>query len=185
MENKVKIHNREIQYNIDYRNVKYSRLEFKTGNLILILPKNYKKEKELIEKHKKWIYKKAEIISNALKKSKSKKLVNRSKEEFRNFVKSTAKKFLKELNLQVNKIYFRKMNSKWASCSSEKNLTLNTLLSFLPNKLIEYVIYHEILHLKERKHNKLFWKIISEKFKDYENKEKELFVYWFLIQNSF
>ncbi len=37
-------------------------------------------------------------------------------------------------------------------------------------------------HLIERKHNEKFWKIVSNKFKNYEENEKELFEYWFLIQ---
>lgn len=47
---------------------------------------------------------------------------------------------------------------------------------------INYVLYHEIIHLKERKHNDRFWKMIINQFNDYVQKEKELFVYWFLLQ---
>ena len=73
------------------------------------------------------------------------------------------------------------MKTKWASCSKKRNLTINTLMKFLPDYLIEYIIFHEIAHLKERKHNENFWKIVSRKFKNYEEMEKELFIYWFLI----
>ncbi|MBU4373581.1 MAG: DUF45 domain-containing protein, partial [Euryarchaeota archaeon] len=45
-----------------------------------------------------------------------------------------------------------------------------------------YVIFHEMVHLIERKHNEHFWNIISNKFENYSEKEKELFEYWFLIQ---
>ena len=76
------------------------------------------------------------------------------------------------------------MKSKWASCSIKKNLTFNTLLRYLPNFLIKYVVFHEITHLKEKKHNERFWKIIKKEFKDYQKKEKELLIYWFLIQKN-
>ncbi|MBU4075475.1 MAG: M48 family metallopeptidase, partial [Euryarchaeota archaeon] len=76
------------------------------------------------------------------------------------------------------------IKSKWGSCSPNKNLTINTLLKYLPENLIEYVIFHEMVHLIERKHNKLFWKFIAIKFDNYEEKEKELFEYWFLIQKK-
>jgi len=39
-----------------------------------------------------------------------------------------------------------------------------------------------MIHLIERKHNGHFWKIIAAEFDNYEEKEKELFEYWFLIQ---
>ncbi|MBU3965756.1 MAG: M48 family metallopeptidase [Euryarchaeota archaeon] len=74
------------------------------------------------------------------------------------------------------------MKSKWGSCSPKKNLTINTLLKYLPEEIIEYVIFHEMAHLIERKHNEKFWKIISNKFQNYEENEKELFEYWFLIR---
>jgi len=76
------------------------------------------------------------------------------------------------------------MNSKWASCSSSKNLMVNSLLQHLPKSLIEYVIYHETLHLIERKHNEHFCKLMSKKYKDHQRKEKELFLYWFLVQEN-
>ena len=76
------------------------------------------------------------------------------------------------------------MKSKWGSCSPDKNLMINTLLKYLPRDLIEYVIYHEMIHLIERKHNGHFWKIIASKFDNYGEKEKELFEYWFLIHRQ-
>jgi len=51
----------------------------------------------------------------------------------------------------------------------------------LPVKLIEYVIFHEIAHLIVKKHNEVFWRIVSQRFKNYKKIEKELFSFWFLI----
>jgi len=61
MENQTKIYDLEIDYETDYREIKHPRLEFKTGRLFLVLPKNYKEEHNLIEKHKEWIQCKKEI----------------------------------------------------------------------------------------------------------------------------
>ena len=49
MEKRIKISNQEIGYQTSYRDVKYPRLEFKTGSLILILPRNSKNEEEIIK----------------------------------------------------------------------------------------------------------------------------------------
>jgi predicted metal-dependent hydrolase len=65
---------------------------------------------------------------------------------------------------------------------TNKNLTINTLLKHLSNKLIEYVILREMTHSQERKHNERFWKIISKKIKEHQKREKDLLVYWFLVQ---
>lgn len=171
-------------YEVVHRDIKYPRLEFKTGKLILILPRNYKDYEIFIEKHEKWIGKKKNFIETALIESESKKLIERSLIEFKSLIYTLTRSISKELELKINNIYFRKMKTKWGSCSSKKNLTINTLLRYLPENLIEYVIFHEIIHLIEKKHNEQFWKIISQKFKDYPKMEKELFVYWFLLQTK-
>lgn len=171
-----------IEYETVYRDVKYPRLEFKTGELLLILPKNYRNHGELIEKHKNWILERYSFIEDALRESENKKLLERTEEAFRDLVYSFVEDISRELKLNINKVYFRRMKSKWGSCSSKRNLTVNTLLKYLPENLIKYVIFHEIVHLIERKHNEQFWKIISQRFNDYPQKERDLLVYWFLIQ---
>lgn len=186
MAEKAKIQELDVEYKIAYRNIKYPRLEFKTGNLLLILPKNYKNEKELIKKHRQWLYNKKFIIKTALKTAKNKELnLDRTHEELKHLIHSVAKNLTEEFNFEINDIYFRKMKTKWGSYSSKRNLTINTLLKYLPRKLIEYVIFHEMTHSLEMKHNDRFWKIISRKFNDYQTRERDLLVYWFLIQKMF
>lgn len=169
-------------YVVKYRNIKYPRLEFKTGKLELILPLG-ESPKDLIEKHKDWIIKKKNFIKECLKTSNNKKLVKRTEKEFREIVNNYAKEISEELGVNMNRIFFRKMRTKWASCSSKRNLTVNTLMKYLPKKLIEYIIYHELTHLIEKRHNERFWKLISKRFKNYKTLEISLFPYWFLINS--
>ncbi|MBI4980194.1 M48 family metallopeptidase [Candidatus Woesearchaeota archaeon] len=184
MHKKINIYDLEVEYDVDYRDIRYPRLEFRTGNLLLVLPKNTKDHKEVIDKHKNWIYRKNSEIISSLKESKDKKLVmDRTAEEFKEIVKNKVNLFLLECDLNINGVNFRNMSSKWASCSSQKNLTINTLLKYLPDRLIDYVVYHEVMHLKERKHNEKFWGIVNKKFCDHQKIEKELFLYWFLVQD--
>lgn len=175
-----------LEYNIDYRNVKHPRLEFKTGTLLLILPKSYKSEKEVLEKYRKWIGKKELIIRTALQEANARSLnQDRTDKELRNLVHTLAQNFQKELDTHIAKIYFRKMKTKWASHSQNNNLTINTLLKYLPQPQIEYVIYHELIHAKQgKKHDKNFWNLINRKFKNYQTLENDLLTYWFLIQQN-
>ncbi|MFA5176378.1 MAG: M48 family metallopeptidase [Candidatus Nanoarchaeia archaeon] len=183
MKKEVKIFNSSIQYCIDYRSVKYPRLEFRTGMLNIILPYDYENEHNLLNIHKNWIIKKQRAINFALNKSKDKQLINRNLNNLKKIVLDYYNK--NSNNFKAKKIQFRHMKSKWGSCSSDKVLTFNSLLRFLPLNLIQYVVYHEMLHLKEKKHNKTFWNIISKKFTNYPLKEKDLFIYWFLIQKNY
>lgn len=183
MENQVRISDSTIKYEIVHRNIKYPRLEFKNGKLLLVLPKDHTDFGDIIEKHKGWIFKRNSDIAAALEKAQKRKLdLKRTDEELKELISSIVEDISSDLKININDIYFRRMKSKWGSCSPDKNLTINKLLKYLPRDLIEYVIFHEMIHLIERKHNGHFWKIIASKFDNYEEKEKELFEYWFLIQ---
>lgn len=169
-----------------YRNIKYPRLEFKTGNLQLILPKHYEKEKQLVEKHSKWINNKQQAIQKALNQAKTKQLnQTRTITELKALVNHLAQQHQTELNTTINKTFYRKMKTKWASISQNRNLTINTLTRRLPENLIAYITYHELTHAKHgRKHNAHFGHMICRKFPEHQMHEEHLLTYWFLIQKT-
>jgi hypothetical protein len=121
------------------------------------------------------------FVEKCLNHASDKRLVERTEEEFRNLIQSLVGKALVEMAGRLDHIYFRVMKTKWASCSAKRNLTINTAMRYLPDYLIRYVIFHEIAHLKEKRHNGQFWKIVSKRFDDYQELEKDLFVYWFKV----
>jgi hypothetical protein len=174
------------EYTIIYRNIKHPRLEYKTGTLTLILPKTHKNPQQILQKYQKWIQRKQQTINQALKEAKNKTLItNRTEKQLKQLVNTLVENYQKQLNTTINKILYRKMKTKWASHSKNGNLTVNTLLKYLPKNIIAYIIYHEITHAIERKHNEKFWRIITKKFPDYKTKEKNLLTYWFLIQKQY
>ena len=170
----------KTDYKVSYRNVKYPRLEFKTGILHLILPPGVN-PKKLLRKHHNWIDKKRNFINKCLKNSARKQLIKRSEIEFNQNVYKLSNSYSKNLRVEINCIYFRVMKSKWASLSSKRNLTVNKLMRYLPLNLIKYIVFHETAHLIEMKHNEKYWEIISKEFKNYIDLERELFTYWFII----
>lgn len=173
-------------YIVNRRNIKYPRLEFRTGSLQLILPIGYSKEKELIEKHSQWIRNKNLIIQKAWGESRTKRIDDRrTKQDLRNLVSSLVAEYQSDLGTRISKVMLRKMKTKWASHSQNHNLTINTLLKYLPKTLIEYVTYHEMAHAKlGRKHDANFWTLVKMKYPDHQIKEAELLAYWFLIQEK-
>lgn len=174
--------NSEINYTVDYRDVKNPRLEFRTGQLHLVLPMHYKNEKKILDNYRDWIKSKQEEISRALHGAKNKDLKNRNLDELKHLINKHYQKV--DLANNINNFYFRNMSSKWASLSSKNNITFNKKMKYLPEKLIKYILVHELAHTKERRHNENFWNIIENRIKDYKKKEKELFEYWFLINQK-
>lgn len=71
----------------------------------------------------------------------------------------------------INGIQLKRNQSNWGSCSSNRNLNFSTRLLFAPDDVIDYVIIHELAHLKELNHSPKFWKIVSDVMPDYKSKE--------------
>lgn len=80
------------------------------------------------------------------------------------------------------KIYIKSQRTKWASCSSLKNLSFNFRLVHLPPELVRYVVCHEVLHLVERGHTRSFWERLAQEFPNYREMEKKLLEYWFFLE---
>ena len=74
----------------------------------------------------------------------------------------------------INNIRFKNNQSNWGSCSSKRNLNFSTRLLFATPEAIDYVIVHELAHLKEMNHSSRFWKIVSAVLPNYKEQEKWL-----------
>ncbi|TGC11162.1 M48 metallopeptidase family protein [Methanolobus halotolerans] len=185
MEHSVSIKDDIIKYHVIHRKIKTPRLEFREGRFNLIIPKNYPEHEKIILRHRRWIYNRYVRMQRLLSASAGIELEHsRSEEELKELVGRSALSIGKELGVQPNAIRFRKMRTKWGSCSSGANINFNTYMRYLPEKMIEYVVYHEMVHLIELNHSPCFWSYIRSRFKDHKNYEEELANYWFLIQEK-
>ncbi|MGB2727103.1 MAG: YgjP-like metallopeptidase domain-containing protein [Halobacteriota archaeon] len=93
-------------------------------------------------------------------------------------------KYSKEMHVEFNKVFIKSQKNKWASCSSKANLNLNLKLAALPEELIEYIVIHELAHLKDRKHNEKFWALVKKYCPHYKVIEDKLGGFWFLIERN-
>jgi len=71
-------------------------------------------------------------------------------------------------------LVIRTLKSRWGSCTSKGKITLNSELVKLDHRLIEYVIIHELCHLKYHNHGIYFYKLLAELVPDYKSIRKEL-----------
>lgn len=69
---------------------------------------------------------------------------------------------------------FRAMKSRWGSCSSNQDITLNVFLMQLDDDLIDYVILHELLHTRIPAHGKIFWSELERYVDDLAAKRKRM-----------
>jgi len=71
-------------------------------------------------------------------------------------------------------ILYRYMKRRWGSCTKTDQITLNIELARAPVHCIDYVIMHELCHLKHKDHSSTFWKLLSKLMPDWEVRKKRL-----------
>jgi predicted metal-dependent hydrolase len=80
----------------------------------------------------------------------------------------------REYSFNPSGFSIRTLKSRWGSCNSKGRITLNTQLVKLNEPFIDYVIIHELCHLKHHNHGKEFYKLLEEIVPDYKSVRKEL-----------
>jgi predicted metal-dependent hydrolase len=98
-----------------------------------------------------------------------------SDEEIRLF-RARAKKELPELLLRladahglvVSRVSVRNQRSRWGSCSPRGHICLNWRLVLMPDSVRDYVLIHELMHLRRLDHSRAFWKLVAEACPGYD-----------------
>lgn len=64
-------------------------------------------------------------------------------------------------NVRYNNVTVKNLKSRWGSCSGRNNINLNLHLMRLPDRLIDYVLLHELCHVREKNHGPRFWALLD------------------------
>ncbi len=140
--------------NIYYKDTNTANLNVENGKIEVILPLAYADQdnseqiKKMIDKMYYMLAEKE--VEHAMEKTR--KMVGLAPEEYR----------------------IKKTKSVWGSCSSNKKITINQDLMMYSRKALEYVVLHEICHLRYMNHSKKFWAMVEYYMPDYKDAEKEL-----------
>lgn len=180
---------REINFQKKYSSkAKSIRISINSRGIItLVIPnpwffisKNYIENKALLFLKNKsdWILKhlninKNKIHSNINLDNYSRNHYLKYKEEARIMCENKCKLWSDIMWLKYNNISIKMPKTKWWSCSSKKNLNFNYKILFLTEEEKNYLIVHELAHLKHMNHSKDFWNLVcktlwDEKFRRYK-----------------
>jgi predicted metal-dependent hydrolase len=91
------------------------------------------------------------------------------RQAIRRFYRKTGKKYLTQridffsrmMGLYPNGVSFRCQSSRWGSCSGEGHISLNWRLMAASPDVIDYIVVHELAHLKHHDHSPQFWQLVS------------------------
>jgi len=96
------------------------------------------------------------------------------KQEAQKHIPSHVVSWGEKMNLSPASLRFRKTKRQWGSCSGKNVLSFNTMMMKLPQDVIQYIIVHELAHIKHKHHQKAFWQLVEAYLPDYKTDVAEL-----------
>ena len=95
-----------------------------------------------------------------------------TKEEAQALILPLVEKWSSIMMLTPSYVGFRKNRTRWGSCSGKNRLNFNTYLAKMHPDFVEYVVVHELAHIKHKNHSKDFWAEVEKYLPDYKERQK-------------
>lgn len=180
MKQQIRVCDKNIDYTLKVsKRARRIRLAvYHDGGVVVTVPQGVHPkivDKFLTEKAS-WIIKKLDYFKQVegkiVLKTSKKDYLERKAEAFR-FIEKKVKYFNKFYNFEYNRICVKNQKTRWGSCSKKKNLNFNYKIIFLPENMANYIVVHELCHLKELNHSYKFWNLVATTLPDYKNIKKE------------
>lgn len=112
--------------------------------------------------------------TNYIEKHKKKLLYHALRAFSEHYLNDKVKTLAETCEIDFNRLRIKDLKSKWGSCSSLQNINLNWQLIFLEETLIDYVIIHELMHLREMNHSARFWNWVAKYYPEHKAARKKL-----------
>jgi len=133
-------------------------------------------EKFVLE-HESWVEKSKEKIKEAIKNrppEPTEAEINELKKRAREIIPDRVAYYSELTNLKPTAIKITSAKKRFGSCSGKNSLCFSYLLMRYPQKAIDYVVLHEIAHIKHKNHSKQFYSFIEKYMPDYKERDKML-----------
>jgi predicted metal-dependent hydrolase len=149
------------------------------GNVVVTVPENFDNNlmSKFILQKKDWIIEKVQhFLKNPLRivRNSSKRDYKEYKVEVKDLIQKRIEFFNQFYNFKYNKINIKNQKTRWGSCSKRGNLNFNYKILFLQENVRDYIVVHELCHLKEFNHSKNFWNLVKNAVPNYLEIKKGL-----------
>lgn len=99
------------------------------------------------------------------------------RQEAKQYLPQRTQVLAKQKGILINAIRVKKVKTRWGSCSSKSNINLSLYLMLLSDDLIDYVILHELAHIKHQNHSAAFWNHLEDLLPEAKTLDKALNTY--------
>lgn len=148
------------------------------GRVILTVPKQVSEKDalEYVQQKKEWLQRALKNIppSNAMLEQKDLPHYKAHKDKAKTFVLTRLAELNKRYGFAYRKVFIRANTSRWGSCSGLGNLNFDYRILFLPAHIQDYLLVHELCHLREMNHSPRFWNLVAQTVPNYPELRREL-----------
>lgn len=181
MKRRIKLLNKEVEYKIrKSRRAKRMRIAvYCDASVVVTLPYGHAETtaRKFIKQKAGWLLEKIDFF----KRNKTVPVIKNSEADYKKnkdkalaLVKKKIEKYNKNYNFKYNKIVIKNQKTRWGSCSKKRNLNFNYKIIYLPERIADYIIVHELCHLGSFDHGKKFWNLVAKSFPNYQDIRNEL-----------
>lgn len=167
MKDKIRFGNSTITYSIvKSKRRKTSQIIVDAKGVVVQTPLSKKDSeiKKMVEAKSEWIFKKRLEFRDKRKKD------IKTKTKTGEYLEKRTWKIAKEIGLVPSKVIIKKLKSRWGSADKKGVVSINSVLTKTPPRIIDYVIIHELCHLKVNNHSNRFWDLVYSFDKKYQQK---------------
>lgn len=82
--------------------------------------------------------------------------------------------FSNRIGVEFNLVKLKNQRTRWGSCSQKGNLNFNWRIAMAPLFIVDYIVVHELCHLKQMNHSPEFWLLVESQISDYKIMRKWL-----------
>ncbi|PIT92793.1 MAG: metal-dependent hydrolase [Candidatus Harrisonbacteria bacterium CG10_big_fil_rev_8_21_14_0_10_42_17] len=130
-----------------------------------------------VHSKRRWLFRKIaffKTIDTKLVRVFSKKDYLSYKDQALQLIQGRVQHFNSFYDFSFNAISIKNQKTRWGSCSRKGNLNFNYKLLFLPKVQRDYIVVHELCHLKEMNHSMKFWRLVQKTIPNYLNIKKRI-----------
>ncbi|MEI6691030.1 MAG: M48 family metallopeptidase [bacterium] len=116
---------------------------------------------KFVDEHERWINKRLVEITKSVAKKEQHFATELDLEAF---IITKTEEYEEIMGLKSSGLVFKRVTTYWGSCSPTGKISFNTEMIYAPVSAVEYVVVHELAHLKYRGHGVRFWDLVNKHF---------------------
>jgi predicted metal-dependent hydrolase len=170
MINKLRYGSSVIEYNIiksKRRKTSEIRVDENSVDIHVPITKKNSEIQDIVDEKKQWIFKKQLEFADRKKRT-------NTKEKTAKYIEKRTWLLASKIGLTPSKVVVKKLKSRWGSAGKTGTVTINQKLTQASPRLIDYIIIHELCHLKIPNHSPRFWNLVAKFCPDYTKKRSDL-----------